>query len=236
MQSGIEINLPELVKLLFRKAWIVLVAAVICCGVVLLYTVNFVTPQYKASVTMYVNNKSDQEGNAITSNDLTVATKLVNTYINIIKSDRVLEKVVAETGANVETKELRDWISAESLNNTEMFEVTVTSDGAQLSADLANAIANVAPIEISQIIRGSTAEIVDHAKVPKIHCSPNFTMCGVLGFTIGALLAVAVVVLAHTLDVRVKSEEDLAEICSVPVLGTIPDVLEIVKKSRKQRN
>jgi len=236
MQNGMEINLPELVKLLVNKVWIVMLAAVICCSTVLLYTVNFVTPQYEASVTMYVNNKSNQEGNAITSNDLTVATKLVNTYINIIKSDRVLEKVIAETGASIGSSSLRKMISAESLNDTEMFRVTVTNQEPELSAKLANAIADIAPAEISQIIQGSSAEIVDYAKVPTTRSSPNYSMTGVLGFAVGALLAVAVVILAHMLDVRVKSEDDLLEICSVPVLGTIPDVLEIVKKTRKQRN
>lgn len=236
MQSGLEINLPEFIKLLARKAWIVLLAAVICCSAVLLYTMNFVSPQYEASVTMYVNNKSNQEGNAITSNDLTVATKLVNTYINIIKSDRVLEKVVAETGTSISPASMRNMISAASLNDTEMFRVSVTSQEPELSAKLANAIADIAPAEISQIIQGSSAEIVDHAKVPTTRSSPNYSMNGVLGFAVGALLAVVVIILAHALDVRVKSEEDLAEICSVPVLGTIPDVLEIVKKTRKQRN
>ncbi len=236
MQSGMEINLPELVRLLVKKAWIVLLAAVICCSAVLLYTVNFVSPQYEASVTMYVNNKSNQEGSAITSNDLTVATKLVNTYINIIKSDRVLEKVVAETGTSISTGSLQKMISAASLNGTEMFKVTVTSQEPELSAELANAIANIAPTEISQIIQGSSAEIVDHAKVPTTRSSPSYSTSGILGFAVGALLAILVIILAHALDVRVKSEEDLAEICTVPVLGTIPDVVEIVKKTRKQRN
>lgn len=236
MQSGMEINLPEIIKLLAKKAWIVLLAAVICCATVLLYTVNFVEPQYAASVTMYVNNKSNQEGNAISSNDLTVATKLVNTYINIIKSDRVLDKVVAEVGTDIGPDSLRGMISAESLNGTEMFKVTITGKEPKLSAQLANAIADVAPAEISQIIQGSSAEIVDRAKVPTTRSSPNYSMSAVLGFAIGAVLAITAIILAHALDVRVKSEEDLAEICSVPVLGTIPDVLEIVKKSRKQRN
>ena len=236
MQSGMEINLPELIKLLIRKIWIVLLAASICCGAALLYTVNFVSPQYQASVTMYVNNKSNQEGNAITSNDLTVATKLVNTYINIIKSDRVLDKVVAEVGTNFQSGKLRKMISAESLNGTEMFRVTVTAEEPKLSAELANAIADVAPAEISQIIQGSSAEIVDYAKAPTTRSGPNYSMVGVLGFVVGTLLAVSAIILAHALDVRVKSEEDLTDICSVPVLGTIPDVLEIVKKSQKQRN
>ncbi len=236
MQEGIEINLLDLGRVLAKKVWIVLLAAVVCCGAVLLYTANFVPPQYRASVTMYVNNKANQDSNNITSGELSVALKLVDTYINIIKSDRVLDKVVAETGTGISTEKLKMMISAASLNETEMFEVTVTSREPKLSADLANAIAHIAPAEISQIIQGSSAEIVDYAKAPKTYSSPNYSSRGTLGFAIGALLAILAIFLVHALDVRVKNEEDLAAICSVPVLGTIPDVLEIVKKTSRQRN
>ena len=167
--------------------------------------------------------------------ELSVALKLVNTYINIIKSDRVLEKVVEKTGTSIAPANLRRMISAESLNETEMFRVTVTGEDPKLSADIANAIAEVAPAEISQIIQGSSAEIVDHAKVPQTRSGPSYTTSCALGFVGGALLVVIIIFLAYALDVRVKSEEDLAGICSVPVLGTIPDVLEIVKKTQKQR-
>lgn len=235
MDNAIEINLPELIKILIKRAWIVLLAAVICSATAFLCTVNFVAPRYEASVTMYVNNKANQDSNTITSSELSVALKLVNTYINIIKSDRVLEKVVEKTGTSIAPANLRRMISAESLNETEMFRVTVTGEDPKLSADIANAIAEVAPAEISQIIQGSSAEIVDHAKVPQTRSGPSYTTSCALGFVGGALLVVIIIFLAYALDVRVKSEEDLAGICSVPVLGTIPDVLEIVKKTQKQR-
>ena len=185
---------------------------------------------------MYVNNNSNQEGNYLSSNDLSVAVRLVNTYINIIESDRVLEKVIVETGAQLEHDALREMIRAAAVNETEMFAVTVTSNDAQLSADLANAIAKVSPEVISQIIKGSSAEIIDYAKVPPTYSSPNYTQSAILGFFVGALLAVVAIVIASMLDVRIKSEEDLTETFSFPVLGSIPDVMEIVKHSKDERS
>lgn len=236
MKEGLEISLLELLRVLLKKAWLIILAALIGSLIFWGCTVNFVEPQYKASITMYVNSNSNQEGNYLSSSDLSVAVRLVNTYINIIESDRVLEKVVAETGAQLEHNALRKMIYAAAVNETEMFEVTVTSGDAQLSADLANAIAKVSPEVISQIIKGSSAEIIDYAKVPQTYISPNYTQSAILGFLIGALLAVAAIVIAHMLDVRIKSEEDLTGLFSVPVLGSIPDVIEIVKHSKDERS
>ena len=41
---------------------------------------------------------------------------------------------------------------------------------------------------------------------------------------IGAFLSVLALCLVEALDVRVKGEEDLAAICTIPVLGVIPDL------------
>ncbi len=235
MNTSLEINLWELFRVLAKRAWIIVLSAVVCAGFFFLYTVNFVAPQYEARVTMYVNNNSNQEGNSVSSNDLSAAVRLVNTYINIIKSDRVLDRVISETGENLSQEALREMISTDPLNETEMFAVVVTSGDPQLSANLANAIADITPGEIAQIIKGSSAEIVDHAKVPTSRSAPSYFQSTALGFLLGALLAVLVIAFTYIFDVSVKSEEDLKQICSVPVLGVIPDVLEIVKKTKKKR-
>ena len=122
------------------------------------------------------------------------------------------------------------------MNNTEMFKFTVRHKDPETAAVLANAIADIAPAEISAIIQGSSAEIVDRAKTPKKYSTPNYSKNGTYGMAAGAGMAIFVIALVYVLDVRVKSEDDLKEICQIPVLGTIPDVMEIVKKSQKKRS
>lgn len=224
MGETVELDLRELFKVLWKRAWIIVLCAVVLAASVCVYTVNFVTPKYEASVTIYVNNNSSRDNTYISSSDLAVALRLVATYVNIIQSDTVLEKVIAETGLKISAGQLRSMISAEAVEETEMFKVTVTTSNPRMSADLANAIASVAPEEIAGIIEGSSAKIIDYARVPTNRSSPNYVTNTVLGGMIGAVLAVVVIVLANMLDVRVKHEDDLAKICTVPVLGMIPDL------------
>ena len=234
MKENIELDLRDIFKALLKRAWIIVLCAVILATSVCVYTMNFVTPKYEASVTMYVNNNTGKNSNNISSSDLAVALRLVSTYVNIIQSNKVLEKVIAETGMNLSVGQVRGMISAEVVDETEMFRVRVATSNPQVSADIANAIAAVAPGEISEIIEGSSAKVIDYARVPTSRSSPNYVSSAMLGAVAGAVLAAAVIVLCTVLDTRIKHEEDLKKICDVPVLGVIPD-LSVDKKKQGRK-
>lgn len=234
MAETVEFDLREMFKVLLKRAWIVVLCAVIVGAAVLAYTVNFVTPQYTANVTIYVNNNSGRDNTYISSADLAVALRLVSTYVNIIQSNTVLDKVIEETGLMLTTNQVRSMISAEVVGETEMFSVTVTTPNPQMSADLANAIAAVAPGEIAEIIEGSSAKIIDYARVPTGRSSPNYATNTVLGAFVGAVLAIVVILVQNMMDLRVRNEEELVKICSVPVLGVIPDMANETKNTGKK--
>lgn len=234
MEQNFEIDLRDVFKMLLKRIWIILLCAVLVGSATLVYTLNFVAPQYQASVTMYVNNNSSKDNTYVSSNDLAVALRLVATYVNIIKSDRVLDRVIADAGLNLTTGQIRSMISAEPEGETEMFRVTVTSTDPQLSANIANTIAKLAPAEIAEIIEGSSAKIIDEARVPRYRSSPSYSMSAILGAFIGGFLAVLVLVLMHLLDMRIKNEEDLKKICDVPVLGVIPNLTNDAKTAGKK--
>lgn len=237
MEKNMEIDLQMIFKMLIKRMWIILLCAVLVAGAVLLYTVNFVVPQYEASITVYVNNKTSQESGAVSSSDLAVALRLVSTYINIVSSERVLNRVIDETGLMLTANQIRPMITAEAEGETEMFRITVTSPNPQMSADIANTIGKVAPAEIADIIEGSSAKVIDSARVPESRCSPSYTFNTIVGAFVGGCLACIVLVVLHVTDGRVKSEEDLKAICDVPVLGVIPnlttDAKSVVKRTRR---
>lgn len=234
MKETIELDLGALLKYLGKRIWIIILCTVLLGASVFAYTVNFVTPTYDASVTIYVNNNSNKNSDTISSSDLAVALKLVNTYVNIIESDTVLEKVIGEAGMNLTAKKVRSMLSAAPVDETEMFKVTIRSQNPQMSADLANAIARVAPGEIAEIIEGSAAKIIDYAKVPTAQSSPNVTRNTALGAVLGAVLAVAVLTMMMLLDQRIKDESDLQRVCGAPILGYIPDLAEEAARQEKK--
>ena len=225
MEDVMELDVKVMLREILKRAWIIVLCAVIAASATLLCTVNFVTPTYKASVTLYVNNSTDNTG-VVSSQALSVALQLVKTYVNVIKSEAVLNQVIEKTGMNLTATEIREMLSAQSIEKTEMFEVSIISPNPQMSADIANAIANVAPGEISEIIQGSNAKVVDYARVPTERYGPNYFGNTILGGIFGVFLAVAAILVSLLLDNRVKNEDDLLRICQVPVLGTIPDFTE----------
>ena len=234
MRETVEFDLRNLFKILLKRSWIIFLCMVVMGAAMFVYTVNFVTPQYKANVTMYVNNNTSNNGTGIDSTDLAVALRLVKTYVTIISSDNVLDKVISETELDLTAEQVRSMLSAEVVNETEMFRVSVTAPSPQLAADIANAIAEVAPDEITAIIEGSAAKVIDYAKVPKGKSSPNYTTNTVIGALIGAVLSVFAILIHNMLDLTVHNEDELTNTFSIPVLGVIPELQEDKKQSFKK--
>ena len=234
MKTTTEMDIREIGKALLKRLWIIALCAVIVGTSVFIYTKNFVAPMYQSYITVYVNNSSSTDNSYISSGDLAVALRLVSTYVNIITSDSVLSKVIDEAGLNITEAQVRGMITAEVIGETEMFKVSVTSPNPQMSKDIANTIAKVAPAEIAAIIEGSSAKIIDYARLPQNRCSPNYTTNTVIGFLVGALLAIAAIVIQNMLDTRLTKEEDLMNISSVPVLGRIPDMTALNKTAGKK--
>ena len=225
MEVSREINLKELFSALLRKWWLIVICTVLAGVLAFVYTDQFVTPLYQAKVTFYVNNtRSTTTTAGISSSDLATSQRLVLTYLNILKSDTILEKVADTVEENVTASQIRGMITAEALDETEVFVVKISHANPYTAANIANAIAKVAPANLEQIIDGSSTKIVDYAKVPAAPYSPNKTRNAIIGVAVGAVVAIAFAVLQVLLDVRVKSEEDLRQLSSAPVLGVIPDL------------
>lgn len=231
MERTVEIDIWSLISACWRRVWLIVACAVIAGAVALCYTLFFVTPLYEASATFYVNNSSTGANTSISSSDLSTAQRLVATYVNIIKSDTVLDKVIEEGKLDLTAPQLRKLMDAESVEETEMFKVFISHPDPNMAAQIANAIAAVAPTEIQNIMIGSATKVIDYAKVPQEPYSPSTIKNTVLGGLVGFVLAVAVVVAQQLLDRRIKTEEDLTRIANMPVLGVIPDFHAELKAS-----
>lgn len=227
MEKTREINLSELFSAVLQKIWLVILLAVVVGGAFYFRTKNFVTPLYRSSVTIYVNNlvqTSDNVVTGVTATNLATSQQLVKTYIEILKSDTVLREVAKQADVGIGASSIRSRMSAAAQNETEVFKVYISHADPNVAAKIANAIADVAPGEIAKIVEGSSTKIIDRAKVAGAPYSPNISEKTTIGVVLGAVIAICIIVLQTLLDVRVKTEEDLALISSAPVLGMIPDL------------
>ena len=225
-----EINLSELLSALVRKLWLVALCAVIAGAGAYIYTANFVTEMYRSRVSVYVNSSTQSSTLNISAADLATSQRLVHTYIEMVKSENVLEMVAQEVGANgvsgkkPTAEKIKAMISAAPLEETEIFEVLVSSDDPQLACDIANAIGKVAPGKIEEFAVGSSTKIIDWPKPATAPYAPSKSRNTLIGVIAGVGVAICAIVLQVLLDVRVKCEEDLVKISNAPVLGMIPDL------------
>lgn len=212
---------------LLRKSWIVIFAAFIAMAMSFIVTHFFITPQYEASTKMYVNNSSFSGGTSasFSASELTAAQGLVNTYIVILNSRPTLENVIQEANLNYAPEQLVDMITAKAVNDTEIFEVTVSSPSSYEAELIANTIAKVLPQKIAETVDGSSVRIVDYAVRPTQPSSPSYLKNMFLGFLIGAALSATALIFFQLMDDKVRSEEHLSSAYpEIPLLTVVPDI------------
>lgn len=237
MTEKVEIDLRETGRGLMKYAWLIVLCAVLVGAAVLFYTRNFVTPMYQSSVELYINHKYDADEDAISSNDYAVALRRVNGYARFVETDVVLERVLERIPTlEISTSSLANMISTEVVEDTEILVVKVTSPHPQMSADIANVIAEVVSdvaIE-NNFAGGSSASFYSRAKVNQTPVSPNYVTSTILGLLAGAAMAAVAILVTMHFDVHVKNEQTLEAICKAPVLGIIPDFAEVSKNPTKK--
>lgn len=230
----IEIDLSRIWKAICHRIWLVLIVSVLCVVITLVGTFYLVTPKYESSAMFYVNNNSLSVGDtsfSISQGDITAAKSLVDTYIVILNSRACLNDVMDYAGIDIGYSELKDMISAAAVNDTEVFEIVVTSEDPEQAEQIANAIAYILPKRISSIVEGTSANIVDDAVVASRPASPNYPKNALVGFLLGFVFSIIYIVVRELFDVTIRTQEDIERCCEHPVLAQVPDMLRSNEQS-----
>ena len=232
----IEIDVSRLFRAVMDRAWIVAVSAAVGAALVFVWTCFFVTTMYTSAARFYVNNNSFSVGGtslSITSGDLVTSRNLVDSYIVILTGETTLEDVMDYTGIEKSFGELRSMISAESVNETEIFQVSVTSSDPVEAEMIADAITSILPRRIDTIVKGTSSVVVDVAKLPTAPSSPNYTRNTMVGFMLGLALSVGIIVLWEYFNVTIRTEDDISQICIHPILSSVPDMNSLGKSTSR---
>lgn len=217
-----EIDLREIFEML-KKRWlmitsITLVAAIVA-GVISFFVLK---PQYEASTTMMVSYKQDQEA-LMNSSDLQMSQKLVETYTQIVKSERIADKVIEKLDLDLSTGALNSKISVSQMGTTEILKITVKDNDPQLASLIANTEADIFKQEINEMMKVDNVSIVDVAKVPGGPVAPNKVMNVAIATVLGLMVGVGITFVLEFLDRTYKTPTDIERHLGLPILGTIPD-------------
>jgi capsular polysaccharide biosynthesis protein len=225
-EMTISIDFMSLFELLVSKIKMIVFMVVIFAVMGALVSKFVIVPKYTATVTFYVNNNKNSVSQNLSYSDLSAASMLVPTYIELIKSKSVLKTVEDKINTGFTSDQLASMISAsEQGDDTQLMVLQVTNSNPENAYLIANAIADIAPTKIVELMDGSSVKVVDYAEMPTVPTSPNVTKNTMLAAILGLILSVGIIFLRYILETSIKSEDDIKRMFpNIPVIGVVPEI------------
>lgn len=225
-----EFSLKGILSLLLKRSIIIFLCTLFGMGVFYSINKSNAHPTYTASSQLYVYAKVTTQTTDIS--ELYYAQKAVNTYINILKTNVFFGKVIEKAGVSYTPGQLSACTSIKVVDNTEIFQISVTTSSAYESYKLVSAMQDVAPNYIRSIKNSTEISIVDPAVFNPVPTVPNILLNTILGAMLGCISCIGVIFLLEFLDVRVKSEDEITKKYQLPILGAIPNYNHAMKDKR----
>lgn len=216
-----EIDLLHLIKIVLRKWILVGAITIVVAAVVGVYAYVVLDDTYSANSSMLVQAQDTETSDY---QNLLTGQRLVDTYKEIAKSNRVLEELVTRIDdESVTVSSLRNMITVSSVNDTLIVKLSVETEEAALSAEIANEAVSIVQT-LSQEFNGlQEVEVLDVAKVPTGPSGPNRLLYIAVGILLGGMLGVGYVLVIEFMDKHIRSPKDIEQHLGLRVLGTIPD-------------
>lgn len=226
MKEQQEIGIDPLLLLasLWRKKILILLVAIITGGLVFSYSLFIVRPQYTSTSRIYVVNHGQGEQNVLTNQALQAGSYLVKDYQEIILSQDVLEKVIANQKLTMTPKQLASKIRVSVPRETRIVSIDVKDTNPDTASQLANELRVVAAAKIKAVTKVSDVTTLEEARPAINPSSPNIRRNTILGVAGGTVLIIVLLTLQEILDDRIKRPEDVEEVLELPLLGVVPKV------------
>ena len=231
-----ELDLKELFEMFWNKKIKIILIVAIFAVIGVIYSIGFVVPEYTAFTKLVLaGQSSDATGNtteAITTTDLTINSKLVGTYSELVTSTDVVRQVITNTGINISEEALKSSIEVSSVEDTDVIKISVTNQNPTYATKLANETAKAFMEKVAEIYNINNVHVVDEAEEPQSPSNVNHLKDVVIFTFIGVVIAVGYVLIANMLDNTIKTREEVERLYKVPVIAEIP--LNLPEKGGKK--
>lgn len=223
-----EIDLKELFTFIKEKLWIVIMVLVITSCITVIYLFNFKKPVYKSSTTYILisNNVNQDFVQGITTTDLTLNEKLIETYKEVIKSRNILEKVIEKLDLQEETttEKLANCVTVQQVSTSSMIKITVSYDNPNMAQKIASVIGEEFSNEIQNLYNMNNISMIDKPLVPASPSnSSNLKEIVVINGG-GLVISLMIIFLIFYFDNTIKGAEQIEEKIKLPILGNVPTI------------
>lgn len=227
-----EINLKDLFSYFLNKLSLMTMITVLIGILGCMYAIFIQKPLYNSYTTLVLTRVSDENTSQNLSNDISINSKLVGTYSEIIKSSRIMQEVINDLNLDYTIDELKKIVTVTNVSDTELIKISVNSPDPSLSSNIANKIANQFSQEISEIYEIQNITVIDKATPALVPYNINILKQVGLYLAVGLILSFITVFVMYYFDNKIKSIEEVEQKIGLPILGSIPS--RTFKKNSKK--
>lgn len=219
-----EINLKEIIDLFWRKKFFIIICCLLGAIAGLIYTMKFVTPKFTATSSLILV-QTDSSGSAagVTTSDVTLNDKLIETYKELAKSKSVINEVIDELKLDLSYGRVKSEVSVQAVTGTQILKISVTDVKPERATAIANTLSQVFSNKVEEIYKIDNINVVDEAETPQAPSNINHKKDVMVFVAVAFVLSIAIIFLVSVLDTTVGQNTDFERTMGVKVLAEIPN-------------
>ena len=208
-----QIDLAEFFRYYLSKIIIVVIGIGLLVVAGNIYSLIARSPLYESNTTIVLASES-KDSATYTQNDLQLS--------QIIKSRKVMQKVIDTEGLDYTVNELSENVTVTSVQDTELIKISVSDRNSATAMKIANDIVPVFSEEVKRIYKIDNVSVVDEAVEASKPYNINYVKENLIYILVGFVLASAIIFVIYYFDTTIKSSEIVEDKLGLTVIGIVP--------------
>lgn len=219
------ISISEILDSL-KKRWKLIVVITLCAtllsGVVSFFVLK---PQYEATTKVFIG-KEDGTDQGYNQSDVIMYKQLMKTYLETVKTKDLIGRALEDVKTKLEVKEVLAGLTVTNVTDTQILEIKFKGKNPEEARDIVAAVTGEFINTSKTLVANGNVRVIEEVVVPENPVSPNKKMNIAIAFILGLMVSVGLCFLLEFMDNTFKSKEQLEREIDIPVLGTIPNIIE----------
>lgn len=229
-----EIRISDILKTVFKKRKLILLLAVAGLAVgILLSVISYLrgemSKEYAITSSFAVTSTTEDglftsQTNNPNSTDIYLAENMVDSVIYVIKSDRTLDVAIGKLDLiGISTKDINKNLTAKQYNDTQIVELTLYWRSAEEGVKILEAINNVSPAILIDILKIGGVSVVNKPTARYIVGGSVNASLWIYMTILGAVIGIVISLMEMFLRPTLINSEDVNSQLGLDLLTEIPD-------------
>lgn len=163
--SGGVLSLKELLGLLWKGLPSMVLAAVLCCAGVFVWSSAAAVPQYSSTAVLYILPQTEQ------GEDFELALEVTEDCVYLLSSRTVLEDVIRKQALPLSWKQLQRRVEVNNPKNSRVLELSVRLDEPRVAKEAADALCAAGMEQVSETLGVPALRVVEPGTLEAEPCN-----------------------------------------------------------------